>query len=240
MDPHSRDAAAHRARALAKIRKLLALAEDQADRPEGAAARERAMAMMATYGLERGDLDLGTQGFGNRRVQLSKAEAWRRSLVHTIADYFDCVALFDPATDEVETYGPAHMLPQVEYTYHVYLRHLVTSWREHVATLQEDKTWDRHGRKRQLELRDAFCRSFVFGVHERLEAKRAEEERDDPASWALMLESRRDLGRWMRQKGVRWRPGAGEQQAFLAEGYQAGKDLEVHRGVSRHQRRELR
>ena len=76
------DAAAKRLKAMTRIRKLLRLAEDQADCPEGRAAKNKAESLMAEHGLQRSSMDLGSgyqTDFRHRAFEIGASEAWRRA-----------------------------------------------------------------------------------------------------------------------------------------------------------------
>ncbi len=225
------DAAAGRLRALSRARKLLRLAEDQAGRPEGEAARARAEALLAAHGLSWSRLELGAEDYRHRAFALGEAAAWRRTLVHAIADHLDCVALFARDGSDAQTYGPEHALPQVEYLFTVYLRQLREAWRAHVSALQAEGLWAPLGRRGQLDTRESFCVSYVMGVKERMEAERQRERRMDPAVDRVAREGRRRLERWMRTGGVRWRGSANGVASFLDEGFRAGLEATVHAGL---------
>lgn len=218
---------------MSRVRKLLRLAEDQSDTPEGVAALKRAEAILAEHGLARTDVSLAIGlDFRHREVALGAPTAWRRTLVHAIADYFDCVALYRGGqADQAETYGPEQALPQIDYTYGVYLRQLRLAWTKHTEALQQDGTWGRLSRAQQFDTREAFCVSYVLGVKERLELDRRSEREDDPMAWDVTLKQRKALDRWMRQGGVRWRANPSGVHAFSDEGYRAGLEAEVRAGV---------
>lgn len=226
------DTTARRLRALARIRKLLRLAEDQKGQPEGDAAMGRARALMDEYGLQQSTLDLGGGvDFRHRAFALGASAAWRRTLVHAISDYFDCVALYESDADQAETYGPDHALPQIEYTYVVYLRQLQRAWKQHTDDMRAADVWQPLSRRQQFDAREAFCVSFVLGVKERLELDRQSERAADPSSWDQSTRSRKDLDRWMRRGGVRWRSNPSGVHSFSNEGYRAGLEAEVRTGL---------
>lgn len=224
------DSTARRLRAISRVRKLLRLAEDQAGQPEGVSARERAEAILAEHGMSRSAVELGEGldgDFRQRVFVLGSKEPWRRTLVHAIADYFDCVALYEKDALDAQTFGPEHMLPQVEYTFVVYLTQLRTAWRRHAEDLQAEGLWDRLSPRGRLEARDAFCVSFVLGVKERLEQDRAKEKQDDPVAFSQGQKQKKQLDRWMRTGGVRWRATPSGVSALSDEGFRAGLEAEV-------------
>lgn len=224
------DAAAKRLRALTRIRKLLRLAEDQSDRPEGRVAQIRADALMTTYGFSRHQVHLEGADhvdFRHRAFTVGAQEAWRRTLVHAVADYFDCAALYKKDSNDVETYGPEHILPQVEYTFTVYLRQLRDGWRAHARDLQDDGLWASLNRRQHLELREGFCVSFVLGVKERLLQDRQEEADEDPCGFEATQRQRKELERFMRRAGLRWRSALNRPGAYSAEGWRAGFEADV-------------
>jgi hypothetical protein len=221
------DSYARRLRAMARVRKLLRLAEDQSGMPEGEAARAMADAILAEHKLSRGALEVGVDEFRHRSFGLGESSAWRRTLAHAIADYFDCVALYEKDADEAQTFGPEHMLPHVEYTFVVYMNQLRRSWRTYTEEMASAGLLEKMGKRQQLEAREAFCTSFVMGVRDRLEKDRAAERTADPVSWNVTADQRRNLDRWMRTGGVRWRSSFVGVQAFDANGYRAGLEAEV-------------
>lgn len=223
------DAVARRLRDLARIRKLLRLADDQDGHPEGRAARARAEELLARHGLTRMTLptaDLGAD-FRQRSFAVGRASAWRHTLVHTIADYFDCVALHHKGSEDVETWGPEHALPQVEYTFVVYMRHLRTAWREHAEVLEQEGIWQRLSKRQQVDAREAFCVSFTLGVKQRLEQDRVAERQEDSRSHDTSVRLRKELERWMRQGGVRWRASPRSVDRLDGHGYKAGLEAEI-------------
>jgi hypothetical protein len=229
------DATARRLKAMNRIRKLLRLAEDQAGQPEGEAAGALAAALMAEHQLHRGTIELGAKGevdFRHRGFDLGAAEPWRRTLVDAIAEYFDCVALYEKGSNSVETYGPEHALPQVEYTFVVYMRQLQQVWRAHAEALREEGLWAGLPKVRQLEAREGFCVSFVLGVKERLDQDRKAELKGDPSAVGATKRQRQELERWMRGAGVRWRAKTTDVGTFSAEGFEAGKLAQIEPGLA--------
>ncbi|HMV70118.1 MAG TPA: hypothetical protein PKA64_24975, partial [Myxococcota bacterium] len=196
--------------------------------PEGEAARLMADTILADHGLHRAAVSLDeVVDFRHRALALGEAAAWRRTLVHAIADYFDCVALYERQAEEAQIFGPEHMLPHVEYTFVVYLRQLRAAWRAHTDALRVEGVWERLSRRQQVDAREGFCVSFVVGVKDRLEADRVGERRSDPAGWSAMQEQRRSLDRWMRTAGVRWRSSWTGVGSVDPSGYQAGLAVDV-------------
>lgn len=223
------DAMTRRLRAMSRARKLLRLAEDQADTAEGRSALATAEALLAQHGLTRGGLELGDEDneFRQRSVEVGRAEPWRLTLCHAVADAFDCVALYRNKSEAIELFGPKHALPMVEYVFVVYLRSLQTAWRKQAAELQEAEIWSAMSKVRQLAAREAFCVSFVLGVKERLERERREEADADVTTGNASAAQRKDLAGWMRRTGVRYRARPQGVVAGSPEGYRAGFETEV-------------
>lgn len=220
------DALARRMRLIGKVRKLLRLAEDQAGRPEGDVAAQRAREMMAAHGLQGEGLDLSEVAIGYRSIPLARGEAWRQMLARLVAEYLDCVALHEAGSDLVQVWGPEPVLQQVAYVIGAYLHQLRRSWREHADALQVDGAWSRLGRAGQLRAREDFCVSFVIGVQQRLEQERAAEPRDAVAARAARHQARK-VERWMGDQGVKWRRGRAEAHTLSWDGFQAGMEAEV-------------
>lgn len=223
------DVTTRRLRAMSRARKLLRLAEDQADTPEGRTALATAEALLAQHGLTRVGLEIGVEDgdFKKRSVEVGRAEAWRLTLVHAIADAFDCVALHRDKSEAVEVFGPGHALPLVEYAFVVYIRSLQTAWKARVTYLQDEAIWSAMGKPAQLDVRNQFCVSFVLGVKERLERERHEELSTDAVAGTASARQRRELASWMRQTGVRYRSRPQGVTAGSPEGYRAGFETEV-------------
>jgi len=210
--------------AVARIRKLLALAEDQQGTPEGDAAARLARRMMLRY-------DLAARAVGEAeddpvvRIELAidGHVLWRRRLASAVATHCECLLSWSPSEARAWLYGRRSGVVVAEYLHAVLLREVQGARERHDADLPMML-----GDKERTRRLGSFTTSAVLAIEHRLRALRQDEATTSPQDCALIRRRGRDLRDWMAEHGVRFTRGAPSVFAYSAEGYAAGHAIALH------------
>ena len=216
----------------AKIRKLLALADDQAGRPEGERAAEVAARLMREHAVEMSAV-AGEPGRAEevvtRDVDVPQA-TWRRTLLNVIAKYCDSLALYTRGSRVVHLIGFPHNLDLVEYLDEVCRRQIEEQARDCLRRLGEVRG------KRTLG--NSFRISAVASLSARLRRLKEKAEGVDAETTALVLSRARQVDDYLARKFPRARRQAASYRPNSA-GFAAGNKLRLDRGVAGRSRRAL-
>lgn len=129
MDPLNLDPA--RARALDRVRKLLALAEDQRGRPEGETARQLALAVASRWRItpqetaEAGPVPEAEVPLGGRHLERYREE-YRAMLLAALGELAGCTVSWHPGRWVGKVFGAPDAAREVAEVYEVLCLHLDT------------------------------------------------------------------------------------------------------------------
>ncbi len=220
-----------------RIRKLMALAEDQQGTPEGEAAARMARRLMFSQAKEqasrryRGLPD--PDPLQRHRFDLGGPDRWRRRLLASVARHVGCLAAWPRGADHAFVFGHRSAVEVAEYLYVLLSRELTqasTRWlRQHapvqsLAEAQDDPD--------EIKRRAGFCHSAVTAVDTRLHALRGSEDGADPTGTALVLDRRGAVEAWVKAQGVSLSPPAERPWRHSQEGYLAGYHIPLLDAVS--------
>jgi hypothetical protein len=208
-----------------RLRKLVALAEDQAGTPEGDIAARLAREIMSARRKELQGHDLGTRErldpFTRKAIDLGGSAFWRRRVASLTALHCECLCSF--VGPEARLSGRQSTVLVAEYLYRVMSRSIVL---EQVAWLGERDLLE------DTRAANDFAQSAVLALDSRLRDMR-EEARHDPQAAALARTDQDALRRWLAQRGVRLRKEAPFPFAYSQEGYEAGYRVPIQRSVAK-------
>ena len=213
-----------------RIRKLLALAADQAGTPEGEAAARIARRLMIARARQMDGLSPADRQARDPYVRAPLAigggESWRRRLAAAVARHCECRLAWSWANREAALYGPRSGTEIAEFLYTVLARRVDGARAAFSARLEapDDQRARREG---------GFCHSAVLALEGRLEALRRQEDTRDPEGGALVVSARHRLEEWLREQGIPFRPPPSAPHAFSQDGYLFGHRVPIQDGVTR-------
>ena len=222
-----------------RIRKALALAENQAGTPEGDTAAKIARQLMQKHAVEVVDLgqDPEDDPMIEHGFEIEKRNQWRRNLAHSLAEHCEVFSLSWGGTNKMTLYGRESGVEVAEYLYSIVVRQVEQHLDDHVAKLKNSGVWGNLSAGRQRSERNSFCRSAVCRIGDRLKALRRGEERQSPTTTALMKRQYDDAKQWARSQGARWRSGSSSYCDWSNAGAAAGSNVSLSPGVRGGQRR---
>lgn len=206
-----------------RLRKLLALAADQADSPEGevAAAKARVLLRRLAHERHRPGQRSAEVPLDRLTLSLGAPSPWRRRLASAVAVHCATVAAWPEDSLHVVLFGRRSALLIAEYLLAVLLREVVEArdlWR---ATHEEANGAEING----------FCHSAVTAIEHRLRDQREAERRDDRAGYALVLIEGQGVEDSLRAQGIGAAAAPPSPYGFNRDGYIAGHGIPVHSGV---------
>lgn len=221
-----------------RIRKALALAEDQAGTAEGDTAAKIARKLMRKHAIEAADLDHEPEDdpMVEYEFEIEKRQQWRRDLAHGLAKHCEVFSLHTYGTNKMTLYGQKSGVEVAEYLYSVVVRQVEQLLDAHVAMFMDEGTWGPLTTGQKRSQRNSFCRSAVWRIRARLKALRQTEENESPGTTALMKRQFNEAKQWARSQGVRWRSTSSDWN-WSAAGAAAGSSVSLNSGVRGGQRR---
>jgi len=234
-----------------KIQKLLALAKNQAGRPEGETAAKMAHKLMTAHAVTMADLSFEEQQELDPLIHdpmEAKSGVWRRTLLYTIARHCNCRSAYrtgdsakycsdnksGKARQIFYFYGHQSDVEVAQYLYDVCERQIAAACKDYLAGLS--KYWYESGDRRSLA--NDFKRSAVDGLATKLVDMRMQEKREQTSETnAIVLSRFRKVDNWVDSN---FEFGAGRSNADYRhniDGYNAGKRVDIRAGVTKKQRR---
>ena len=137
-----------------RIRKALALAENQAGTPEGDTAAKIARQLMQKHAVEVVDLgqDPEDDPMIEHGFEIEKRNQWRRNLAHSLAEHCEVFSLSWGGTNKMTLYGRESGVEVAEYLYSIVVRQVEQHLDDHVAKLKNSGVWGNLSADRQNEL----------------------------------------------------------------------------------------
>lgn len=182
---------------LERIKKLVALAGDQAGTPEGEVAMRMARELMRESSIELAQLQADERDavdpFTRRPLDLGGRAHWRRQLLSMVATHCECVAGWNPRGDNGSIYGRRSAVDIAEYLFQVLVRQLTMERGAFMAGLLS-RPDDPDGIRRTRD----FCQSALLALRLRFDQLRGQEPEE---STALVRQAARGLGDWMDRRG---------------------------------------
>lgn len=225
--PSSASAERAARRAVDRIRKLLAVAADQPDTPEGETAARLARKLMAQHDLAGRELDpKDVDPIARVPLDLDGTVRWRRKLAAAVARHCECVLSWSPTRGSAFLYGRTSGVALAEYLLAVFQREVEE------ARIRFDHDLPLMMREADRRSRWAdFCGSAVLAIEIRLRGMREEEARVRPEDCALVSRRGEELRDWLDDRGVRFKKSAPDIFRYDAEGYAAGQAIIVHEAM---------
>ena len=220
---------------IAKVEKLLRLAQDQDGRPEGETAARLAHRMMAAHAIEMAQIDLGKQAEHDpieEQTMSVKASVWRRLLANAVARHCNCQTSYRSykgmGGQRITMYGHRTDIEVLQYLYDICERQIETAARKYVNALNSE--WYDRGEKKSLG--NSFRRSAVHGLWSKLCAIQEETKQENAEGFALVTNRANKVSDWMHDQYGSFRSGRVSSYRHNNSGYQAGRNVSLSAGVS--------
>ncbi|MEL6343890.1 MAG: hypothetical protein AAFV53_12205 [Myxococcota bacterium] len=206
-----------------RLRRLIALAEDQAGTPEGELAARLARQIMAERRATLTALDLEQRNaqdpFIRQPLDLGGKAYWRRRVASLTAIHCDCVCSF--SGNNARLSGRQSSVVVAAYLYRVMSRSI--TW-EQTAWLGQRQLLD------HATAGNDFAQSAVLALENRLAALR-DAENEDVDVTALVKRDRRALLAWLAERGVTLKADAPFPFAYSQDGYAAGRRIPLFKAL---------
>ena len=207
----------------ARLRRLKALAEDQAGTPEGALAARLAREITLERHQLLSTMDLDTRNqfdpFVRQDLDLGGKAFWRRKVASLTAQHADCLCSFVGAQARLS--GRRSSVLVADHLYRVMSRSIAverTAWLGANHLLEDARA----GRD--------FAHSAVLALQHRLAGLRQQDEQG-PASTALLRSDREALRAWLLAQGVALKADVPFPYAYTQDGYEAGYRVPLQKAV---------
>jgi hypothetical protein len=224
----------HAARIVSKIAKLWALASDQLGKPEAIGATALANDMITVYGLDRSQVCTAPSiddQLTDRWVLLEPRQPWQRTLAFDVARFNGVYSLSMNSKARMHFFGRYSDVVAAEYLCVISTERIK---RECAAHLEEQR---RRGALLRGEARRAsvaFCESAAREFGRKLERIAAEESARSPGPTEHVValdEARSFARRQLEMRGARVTAGRGREVRHSVEGAEAGRRMQVVRGL---------
>ncbi len=225
---------------IAKIVKLLALADNQEGLPEGELAAKLAARMMREHAISEADVNgvsLDTDPL-LEGVILSGRTSWRSKLAYVLAKHCNCTALRH--THNINSGGSqtAYMKIFGHRTDVEVCQYLYELCEKQIDKATED--WKKTREGTRYGEGQAFRESAIMGLSQKLHDIRAAGQTEDPTGTALVLSRAKKADEYMRSVAkIDGKYKGGSKSGFSSEGYEAGRKIRLHAGVGDGQARHL-
>jgi len=211
-----------------RIRKLLALAADQAGTPEGELAAKIARQMVMDRARELAGLPhmerRALEPYVRRPLSLGGDSGWRRRLGSAVARHCACRLAWSWKERTAALYGPTSGVEIAEFLY----LHASGRIERAVGAFMAGRAIPE---ERLAEVERAFCHSAVLALEGRFDALRRQELKVDPEGTALVVAVDRDLDAWIDEEGIPSRPPPFARHAFSGQGYAFGNEVPLQDAV---------
>ena len=206
-----------------RLRRLIALAEDQAGTPEGELAARLAREIMEARKAELrglgGEARDAQDPFCRISLSLGGKAFWRRRVASLTARHCECICSF--VGHQARMSGRRSSVQVAAYLYRIMSRSIAV---EQAAWLGQSRLLD------DARAANDFAQSAVLALESRLRQMR-EAEAEDPESTALVLADHQALRDWLARSGVTLKRAAPFPFAYLQAGYEAGYRVPLHDAV---------
>jgi len=216
-----------------RIEKLLRLAKNQSNTPEGETAAKMATKLMLAHAIEMSQIDLDkdrtNDPFVRRQFECPKT-AWTRTLGRIIGNHCYCKFAFSTWGRYGGTfYGHKSDTEVAVYLYEICKKQIERAWRKHARALPHD--YERFVGFRFNEGK-RFRSSAVHGLDDKLCRMREEEMGQlESDTYAIVVNRRKQVNKWANEKYSFSSGNIGRDYGSSRAGYEAGKRVRVGRGI---------
>ena len=223
---------------VSKIIKLMKLAQNQEGTPEGETAARIANKLMTAHAVKQEELleageETEDEILYKQSGWRSCNNVWERELYHILCIYMDCKSFYQgPFKPSAYKYtgkykigvaGYRSSIEVVEYLYDLCHRQIQDACKAWVKRLKPYKPTQ--------PMRRNFRQSAVYGLSAKLTRMKTDAAQSASDSTAIVLKSRYQRVQDS-LKNRKFRKGRSSRGGFSADGYQAGKNINIKAGVN--------
>jgi hypothetical protein len=219
-----------REKIISRLKKMMALAQDQAGRPEGELAAKKAHALMMQHAIEMVDLgsDEPQEEIDTLKMKIGHSN-WKRSLLNVIAKYCNCSMYFHSATPTGCIVGFPAEAEVAKYLYEVVCKEIERHCKSWLKIYCKDKPWLERGDKRKLGT--SFKRSAVQGVREKVQSIEDASKVSNEVGTALMVNRKQQVNQWVAENLNLQSARSTYQSSFNEAGHRCGKNVSLSQGI---------
>ena len=221
---------------ITKIEKLMRLARDQEGKPEGETAARFAARLMTAHAISMHEVDPDRQAEADPLLEDTfdiPASTWRRQLWHHIATHCNLRSAQSSAVghSKIYLYGHKTDVEVCKYLYDICERQIEASARAYVNSLDMDDWGIEYTRGDRKRKGNAFRRSAVYGLSEKLRTIRQDEQAENTTGFALVLSRKQKVDNWVDETFTFGNAKAAAEYRHNAAGYSAGRDVNLSAGI---------
>ena len=222
---------------IVKIEKLMRLARDQEGKPEGETAARFASRLMTAHAISMHEVDPDRQAEADPLVDDKfdiPASTWRRRLWHVLGTHCNLrtAQWAYRRHSAMCLYGHKTDIEVCKYLYSICERQIEASARAYVNSLDMDDWGIEYTRGQRKKKGNAFRRSAVEGLAEKLQAIRRDTQEENTTGFALVLSRKQMVDNWVDETFTFGRAAASTSYRHNAAGYSAGRDVNLSAGIS--------
>ena len=210
-----------------RIEKLLRLAKNQSNTPEGETAAKMATKLMLAHAIEMSQIDLDKDRTNDPMVQRTfkcPKTAWTRSLGAAIGQHCYCKFAFRTwGKDGGVFYGYKSDTEVAVYLFDICKKQIERAARKHLKDIPD---WERFREGKR------FRGSAVNGLdHKLCDMREKEMGQLESSTYAIVVNRRKQVVEWADNKFSFRNGNIGRNYGSSSAGYEAGKRVRVGRGI---------
>ena len=215
-----------RTKIIDRLKKMMRLAEDQAGKPEGLLAAQKAHALMRQHAIEMVDL----RGEEKEDIETLELEIghrmWKRTLLNILASHCNCQMYYLVGKPIGCIVGFEAEATVAKYLYEVTCREI----ERHATAFVKRKKHLSRGEKRQLGT--DFKTTAVEGVRATVKSIQAQSEQTHATGTALMVNRKKDVDQWVDSNLNLVSKRSYSRNEYSEAGFQCGKNISLSKGLS--------
>jgi hypothetical protein len=222
---------------ITKIEKLMRLARDQEGKPEGETAARFASRLMTAHAISMHEVDPDRQAEADPLTEDKfgiPASTWRRRLWHELGIHCNLRTAQWAYTGHsaICLYGHKTDIEVCKYLYEICERQIEASARAYINSLDCNAWGQEFTRGQRKKKGNAFRRSAVEGLAEKLRAIRRDTQAENTTGFALVLSRKQKVDNWVDETYTFGNAKAVAEYRHNSAGYSAGRDVNLAAGIS--------
>lgn len=224
---------------VSKIKKLLALSNNQNGTPEGDLAADFAARLMLQHAVSMADVDnlSNTDKIITYRFILSQKEQWIRQLAFAVATFCNCKMTFCIGAKDVDFYGYKSDCEVAEYLFEIFSREIRSRCDVYLNDVKSNdlkfgnSLYSQLAPRQKASIRISFCMTATIILGRRLDALMKKTQVENTTTFGLVLTRKNQVDIWY-EENVQTRKSPKTKIRWSNAGERAGNDIDIIKGVS--------